>query len=326
MGQQANTGAIPGFPPFATDTGNAASSQVASDLQALQAAFEPRAANPSYRFRNLFVNVVTTDQNVSVAAKPQNVDLVQWQEALDEVESLDATTSSNRLANEKLWPVGAGYGETSGFQDLIDRANAQEMEIAKQREFLDRVQATIASITRKHDVEIRKAVNNCRQKYEEQRHRLIHVMRFADFLEHRTFRHPFTSAEDDLAKQIGHLKSALQSGRVAPSPSTSKPHQHSADLQGLSSLPKRIEALAAYGREKQAHKKKTAAALAPHNASSSLGASGTASGAVVPGFTPENADKIRETLSKYLDALNKIQAGLNRDVLHLQIVEKHSKE
>ena len=136
-----------------------------------------------------------------------------------------------------LWPVGCGYGETSGFQELIVRAQSQEAEIMKQKEFLERVQGTIASITRKHEVDIQKAVQNCRLKYEEQTHKLIHIARFVDFLEHRAFRHPFTSQEDELAKKLTKLRNVFQ------------------DRSELTQLPKRIEALAALAREMKAHQK-----------------------------------------------------------------------
>lgn len=289
------TGAIPGFPPFPSDTGHLASSQVANDLQALDAAFNPKATNNSYRFRHLFTNVVTSDQSVSLASKPQNVDAVQWQEAVDEVESLESLTASNRPAHERLWPVGLGYGETSGFQELITRAQSQEAEIAKHKEFLERVQGTIASITRKHEVDIQKAVQNCRLKYEEQTHKLIHIMRFVDFLERRTFRHPFTSQEDALAKKFSKLQKSQASE--------------------LAQLPKRIEALAALAREMKAHQKANGQARLT-----------SGSDRFVSGFTPDSCEKICNTLSKYLEAVNKVQTSLQRDLVHLDIVEKHSKD
>merc|ERR1712176_469865 len=291
--QQASTtpGVIPGFPPFPSDTGHLASSQVASDLQALDTAFTPKAFNNSYRFRHLFTNVVAHDQNVSLAARPPNVDAVQWQGAIDEVESLDSLTAGNRPPNEKLWPVGCGYGETSGFQELIVRAQSQEAEIMKQKEFLERVQGTIASITRKHEVDIQKAVQNCRLKYEEQTHKLIHIARFVDFLEHRAFRHPFTSQEDELAKKLTKLRNVFQ------------------DRSELTQLPKRIEALAALAREMKAHQK------ANGHVGQSTGQVQLASG----------SDKLVSTLSKYLEAVNKVQTNLQRDLLHLDIIEQKKK-
>ena len=282
---------LKGFPPFPSDTGHLASSQVASDLQALDTAFTPKPLNNSYRFRHLFTNVVAHDQNVSLAARPPNVDAVQWQGAIDEVESLDSLTAGSRPPNEKLWPVGCGYGETSGFQELIVRAQSQEAEIMKQKEFLERVQGTIASITRKHEVDIQKAVQNCRLKYEEQTHKLIHIARFVDFLEHRAFRHPFTSQEDELAKKLTKLRNVFQ------------------DRSELTQLPKRIEALAALAREMKAHQK------ANGHVGQSTGQVQLASG----------SDKLVSTLSKYLEAVNKVQTNLQRDLLHLDIIEQKKK-
>ena len=317
----ATPGSLPGFPPFPSDTGHLASSQVANDLQALDAAFNPKPTNNSYRFRHLFTNVVTSDQSVSLASKPANVDGVQWQEAIDEVESLESLTAANRPANEKLWPVGVGYAETSGFQDLIVRAQSQEAEITKHKEFLERVQGTIASITRKHEVDIQKAVQNCRAKYEEQTHKLIHIMRFVDFLEHRAFRHPFTTHEDELAKKLARLQHAFEEGGASSTlvqsgshnyPSYLKPSAQGSSGQSstdLTELPKRIEALAALAREVQAHKKaKGQVQLTSDN--------------LVSGFSPENCEKICNTLSKYLEAVNKVQTSLQRDLVHMEIIEK----
>ena len=316
-------GALPGFPPFPSDTGHLASSQVANDLQALDAAFNPKATNNSYRFRHLFTNVVTSDQSVSLAAKPANVDGVQWQEAIDEVETLESLTAGSRPANERLWPVGAGYGDTSGFQELITRAQSQEAEILKHKEFLERVQGTIAGITRKHEVDIQKAIQNCRAKYEEQTHKLIHIMRFVDFLEHRAFRHPFTSQEDELAKKLSKLQGAFQEGggaRLAPNTQVYRSYvkgssSGEARAGDLAQLPKRIEALAALAREVKAHKKASGQVQL-----------GSGADKLVSGFSQENCEKICETLSKYLEAVSKVQTSLQRDLVHMDIMEKHSKD
>merc|ERR1739848_784064 len=82
----------------------------------------------------------------------------------------------------------------------------------------------------------------------------------------------------------------------------------------LTQLPKRIEALAALARELKAHKKANGQVQLP-----------SGSDKLVSGFSPENCEKICATLSKYLEAVNKVQTGLQRDLVHLDIVEKHGK-
>ena len=44
------------------------------------------------------------------------------------------------------------------------------------------------------------------------------------------------------------------------------------------------------------------------------------------GFSQENCEKICETLSKYLEAVSKVQTSLQRDLVHMDIMEKHSKD
>ncbi len=86
----------------------------------------------------------------------------------------------------------------------------------------------------------------------------------------------------------------------------------------LAQLPKRIEALAALAREMKAHHK--ASGGQPGSALDSNGK------AVSGGLSPESCDNICATLSKYLEAVNKVQTSLQRDLVHLDIVEKHSKD
>lgn len=313
---------LPGFPPFPTSSGNVATSQVAADLHAIQAAFEPKPDSNAYRFRHLFVNVATSDQGVSLAAKPQNIDAVQWQEALDEVESLEASTSNHRPANERLWPVGLGYGNASGFDELIARGNAQEAEIVRHREFLDRIKATLASIARKHDVDVKKAVHACRMKHEEQQHKLIHIMRFVELLEHRAFRHPYTSAEDDLAREFDRLRNTLHGdgegmGMGVSSAQSAPAWTSDARVAdpGLRALHKRIEALGAYAREQKARKQNGKHAGGPESHY-----------AAQAGLSAENAEKICRTLSEYLEAINRIQKDMQRAQLHLEILEDKNRQ
>ena len=192
------------------------------EILAIAKAYDSNPNNPEYRFRHYFHNVVP---DAARRARPPAVDELKWRGLLDEV--------GGEHNAEMLWPVPG-----DGFKTLAERARVQDAELASQREYLDAVDARVREMRRFRGARLAERVAQVARTQAEQRHRLLRLMRTVERLEAN--HHAANHHEDDgmregeraLAARLRRLQGALN--------------------RSATSLPRRVDALAAAHRAEKA--------------------------------------------------------------------------
>ena len=194
------------------------------EVLAIAKAYDATPTNPEYRFRHYFHNVIP---DAARRARPPAVDELTWRGLLDEV--------GGEHNAEGLWPVPG-----DGFKTLAERARVQDAELASQREYLDAVDARVREMRRFRGARLAERVAQVARTQAEQQHRLLRLMRTVERLEasHHASRgggwgdEGMDEGERALAARLRRLQGALN--------------------RSATSLPRRVDALAAAHRAEKA--------------------------------------------------------------------------
>ena len=141
------------------------------EIAAVARAYHADPANPEYRFRHFFHNVVPHPAH---RVRPPGVDELTWRGLLDEV------GGEHNAAG--LWPVPG-----DGFATLAERARVQDAELASEREFLRATEARTREMNRFRGARLAERVAQVSRTQAEQKHRLLRLMRAIETAEARRF-------------------------------------------------------------------------------------------------------------------------------------------
>ena len=187
------------------------------EVQEIINAYNPN--HPDYRFRAYFYNVI---KDPRLRVKPQNVSERKWRELLDAV--------GGENNPQGLWPV-----QYDGFEGLLRRKAQAKEEDTAQEKFLDSAQASIRQIVQWSETELRKRLQDIKNRSLEHQHRLIKVFRYLNRAQLKMYADanggaipPMTPQEIELLNQFKALSARVN--------------------RSAASLPRRAEALAAASR------------------------------------------------------------------------------
>ena len=221
------------------------------ELAAIARAYDESPANPEYRFRHFFANVVGVGPEFAhLKVRPQGVDELTWRGLLDEV--------GGEHNSNGLWPVPG-----DGFKTLAERARVQDEELASERDYLDAVKERVAEIRRFRGARLAERVAQVSRTQAEQQHRLLRLMRVVEAAEARRHEAQTSSSRELNGRDANGANGAggYYGARSARLGGMNDEERFLASrlrrLQGAlsrstTSLPRRVDALAAAHRAEKA--------------------------------------------------------------------------
>jgi hypothetical protein len=222
------------------------------ELAAIARAYDESPANPEYRFRHFFANVVGVGPEFAhLKVRPQGVDELTWRGLLDEV--------GGEHNSNGLWPVPG-----DGFKTLAERARVQDEELKSEQNYLDAVKERVAEIRRFRGARLAERVAQVSRTQAEQQHRLLRLMRVVEAAEARRHeaqtsegRRELNGAYDAAANGAGYYGGGGSARLGGMNDEERFLASRLRRLQGAlsrstTSLPRRVDALAAAHRAEKA--------------------------------------------------------------------------
>jgi hypothetical protein len=223
------------------------------ELAAIARAYDESPANPEYRFRHFFANVVGVGPEFAhLKVRPQGVDELTWRGLLDEV--------GGEHNSNGLWPVPG-----DGFKTLAERARVQDEELKAEQNYLDAVKERVAEIRRFRGARLAERVAQVSRTQAEQQHRLLRLMRVVEAAEARRHeaqtsegRRELNGAYDAAANGAGGYYGGGGSARLGGMNDEERflasrlRRLQGALSRSTTSLPRRVDALAAAHRAEKA--------------------------------------------------------------------------
>mmetsp|Transcript_3141 Transcript_3141/g.11313 ORF Transcript_3141/g.11313 Transcript_3141/m.11313 type:complete len:443 (-) Transcript_3141:33-1361(-) len=186
----------PGATTFSTAMYLHGEPQAAQELQDILDAYNPAPTNNKFRFRHLFLNIVSEGMEAA-RVKPAGVDESQWQEALEELKG--------SAQPEKMWPVAA-----NGFGDLAGRLKAQEEWLANQQTHIADTDQQLRQLQRHFHAKTLPQIQMLRRQHIQHSQQLLRLMRMLEALDQRAFEDmPLTGEEVQLSRRLEALSQQL---------------------------------------------------------------------------------------------------------------------